>query len=435
MVITQNQNEDRLLEGSIGGITVTTKRSDGWANALTGLGKKGVDKTESTEFGIPPQFTDEELSNLYEGEGMGARIIDLPAKDSIRSWISTPGDPTRKLFDELKRLKAPQAFRLALSYTRLYRGAIIVMVEKGVMDLKKPLQKNPKELSSLRVYSAARIETNQSDIEINPASKYFDEIEFFKVRLRNGTTIPVHASRCLIFKGYPAPDEGTVDFKYKYWGLPVMKRIYDRLKNWGSVEKSIVTIMLEFNIGKYGLSNLEQMLSQNTKESMDLIYNRIDIIQASKSIINAVLLGKDETYDRDTASVGGVKDIMEVMMISLSAVSEIPVTRLWGRSPAGENATGESDMRQYYDDISANQETDVEPPLQKLINLIGVYLKVSDTSFVFNPLWQPTEKEQADIDKLHAEADQIYIQWGVQTSEDVQEKRFPDETNTTAGIE
>lgn len=433
MVVTQDNNQ--YLEGRIGGVTITTKRADGWMNALTGLGKKGVDKTESTEFGIPPQFTDEELSNLYEGEGMGARIIDLPAKDSIRSWINTPGDPTRKLLNELKRLKAPQMFKQALAYTRLYRGAIIVMVEQGVIDLKKPLQKNPKGLSSLRVYSAARILVNDSDIVKDTRSKYFDEIEIFNVRLRNGTTIPVHASRCLIFKGFPAPDEGTIDFKYKYWGLPVMKRIYDRLKNWGSVEKSVVTIMLEFNMGKYTLSNLEQMLAQNDKESMDAIYNRIDIIQASKSIINAVLLGKDEAYDRDTASVGGVKDIMEVMMISLSAVSEIPVTRLWGRSPAGENATGESDMRQYYDDISANQETDVEPPLQKLINIIGVYEKVADTFFEFNPLWQPTEKEQAEIDKSKAETDQIYMNTAVLTPEEVHDKRFPDKVNTTAGVE
>ena len=432
MVIDQNNQH---LEGRIGGVTVTTKRADGWMNALTGLGKKGVDKTESTEFGIPPQFTDDELSDLYEGEGMGARIIDLPAKDSVRAWISTPGDPTRKLLNELKRLKAPKMFKMALSYTRLYRGAIIVMVEQGVVDLSKPLQKNPKGLSSLRVYSAARIETNESDIVTDPRSKYFDEIEIYKVRMRNGGTIPVHASRCLIFKGFPAPDEGRINFKYKYWGLPVMKRIYDRLKNWGSVEKSVVTIMLEFNIGKYGLSNLEQMLAQNDKESMDAIYNRIDIIQASKSIINAVLLGKDETYDRDTASVGGVKDIMEIMMISLSAVSEIPVTRLWGRSPAGENATGESDMRIYYDDISANQETDMEPPLQKLINVIGVYLGISDTSFVFNPLWQPTEKEQAEIDKSKAETDQIYLNTGVRYAEEVTKQRFPDENTNTAGVE
>lgn len=432
MVIDRN---NQYLEGQIGGVTVTTKRADGWMNALTGLGKKGVDKTESTQFGIPPQFTDEELSNLYEGEGMGARIIDLPAKDSIRSWINTPGDPARKILNELKRLKAPQMFRKALSYTRLYRGAIIVMVEQGVLDLAKPLQKNLKGLSSLRVYSAARIEINDSDISIDPRSKYFDEIEIFNVRLRNGTTIPVHASRCLIFKGFTAPDEGIADFKYKYWGFPVMKRIYDRLKNWGSVEKSVITIMLEFNIGKYSLSNLEQMLSQNDKESMDAIYNRIDIIQASKSIINAVLLGKDETYDRDTVSVAGIKDIMEMMMISLSAVSEIPVTRLWGRSPAGENATGESDMRQYYDDISANQETDVEPALQKLINVIGVYENVQDTSFKFNPLWQPTKKEQADIDKITAETDQIYITTAVRTPEEITDQRFPDKTTITAGVE
>lgn len=412
------------MSGKIRGVQVSSKRNDGWKSLLSGQGGKS-DKTESTFYNTAPSFDDRELSNMYRGEGMAKRIIDLQPNDATREWISFVDDPQQKLEDELKRLGAKTAFRRAMSWARLYRGSIIVMVEKGVSDLTKPLSATSKGVDSLRVYSAARIEISSTDIITDPSSPYFEEIEMFTIRMRSGALLQVHASRCLIFKGEEAPDDTSIDFKYLYWGLPVIESIYDRLKNWGSTEKGIANLMLEFNIGKYTISNLANILAQNTPESLELIYNRMDIINASKSIINAVLLGEDESYDRDSASLGGVDAIMDRMIISLSAVANYPVTRLFGRSPAGQNATGESDMRQYYDDVSTVQETWLEPPLQKLINRIAMAENVSNADFEFNSLWQLTEKEQAEVDKLNAETDQIYMDKGVVYNYEVRENRFP----------
>lgn len=425
-VIEGNRDNSDYESGVIGGVHIHNNKNDGWTNLMIGLNKKGADKTRYTSFSEIPEFTDRELSEMYAAEGMAKRIIDLPAKDSVRAWI----DADEKLLTKLKQLKAKQAFRKALSWARLYRGSIIVMVFKGDVDLEKPLSSNPKELEGLRVYSAAKIEITTTDINSIPGSKWFEEIEVFPVRLKNGTIIPIHASRCLIFRGEEAPDEETLDFKYRYWGMPTIMKIYDRLKDWGSIEKSMVTTLLEFNIGKFTLKNLAEMLMQQGDEGLQKIYDRMGIINASKSNINSVLLGDGEAYERDTASVSGVAELMDRYQICLSAVSDIPVTRLWGRSPAGENATGESDMRQYYDDVSAMQETEVEPPLTRLIEIIGRQEKISDTSFVWNPLWQPTAKEQAETDKSNAETDQIYIQTAVLTPEEVYNERFPDGTYT-----
>ena len=47
----------------------------------------------------------------------------------------------------------------------------------------------------------------------------------------------------------------------------------------------------------------------------------------------------------------------------VSAAADIPTTRLFGRSPAGMSATGESDLRNYYDRVKTVQEMDVYPAL------------------------------------------------------------------------
>lgn len=424
--MVKDMESNALTEGRVRGVQVSTRRTDGWTNLMAGLGNKNIDKTENSYYGNMPIFQDNELSRMYMGEGMAKRIIDLLPQDATRAWIETPKDPTGKLLKELKRLGAKQAFKKALSWSRLYRGAVIVMIEKGAVDLEKPFPKTIKALEKLRVYSAAKIDISTADIVREPASPFFDDVEFFPIRFRDGIIHRVHSSRCLVFKGEESPDEETVDFKYKYWGIPVMMKIYDRLKNWGAVEKGIANLMMEVNIGKYTLSNLAQILSQNTTESLELIYNRLDVINASKSMINAVLLGDGESYERDSASLSGIDSILDRMMISLAAVSDYPVTRLWGRSPAGMNSTGESDITQYYDDVSSIQEIKVESPLQKLMDIIGMYLHVADTSFDFCPLWQPTEKEWAEIEKLHAETDHTYITDGVVDPSEVRQKRFPD---------
>jgi phage-related protein (TIGR01555 family) len=424
MVRDIQQQKDLL--GKVRGVTVSEARSDGWANALIGLGKRGSDKTMSTEYGELTYFTDIELSNLYMSEGLGKKIVDTYPKDAIRQWISIDNDEDGKIQAELKRLKAPQIFKKALSWARLYRGSLIVIVEKGVSDLKKPMTNTPKEIESLRVYSAARITVSSADIVTDPKSPYFEEIEFFRIRAKSQAEIKVHASRCLIFKGEESPDETGIDFKYEYWGIPVMMNIIDRLKNFGSVESSIVNLLLEFNVGKFTLANLAQMLSQNDADSMNLIMNRIDVINASKSIINSVLLGDGESYERDSANVSGVDALMDRLMITLAAVANYPVTKLFGRSPAGQNSTGESDIRNYYDEVRSYQETQIESNLQRLVNLIGSFYKIPDTVIEFNPLWQPTRKEQVETEKIEAETAEIYMRNQVVTPDEIRDTHFPE---------
>ncbi|MFQ8761936.1 MAG: anti-CBASS protein Acb1 family protein [Intestinimonas sp.] len=59
------------------------------------------------------------------------------------------------------------------------------------------------------------------------------------------------------------------------------------------------------------------------------------------------------------------------MCLDLSGASRIPVTKLFGRSPAGMNATGESDLRNYYDYVDTLREAKLRPILEKLLPVPG----------------------------------------------------------------
>jgi len=66
----------------------------------------------------------------------------------------------------------------------------------------------------------------------------------------------------------------------------------------------------------------------------------------------------------------GVKDTIETADNMLSAVSNIPATKLFGRSPDGMNTTGHSDMENWYSYVDGIRNPQIKPNLQILLDVI-----------------------------------------------------------------
>ena len=89
---------------------------------------------------------------------------------------------------------------------------------------------------------------------------------------------------------------------------------------------------------------------------------------------------------------------------------------------------------QYYDDVAAIREGWMLPPLQKLVNIIAGYENVKDTTIVFNSLWQPSDKEMAEVMEIKSRAYLNYINGQVLGPDEVAEKEFPEITQTSGEI-
>lgn len=151
----------------------------------------------------------------------------------------------------------------------------------------------------------------------------------------------------------------------------------------------------------------------------------------SKGVTNMMVLDGQETFEKLSTNVSGVSELLDRFMLSLSSVTAIPVTLLFGRSPAGLNATGDSDIRNFYDMIKQYQETKLKPILEKLFLYIfkskngptnGV--EPENWSIQFTPLWQNTEEQEATMRRTVAETDRIYIETGVLDPNEVAISRF-----------
>jgi hypothetical protein len=146
------------------------------------------------------------------------------------------------------------------------------------------------------------------------------------------------------------------------------------------------------------------------------ISNRFSAADKIKSINNMLILDEGETFTPHTTNFSGLSELMRTNYQIVSGASDIPATRLLGVSAQGLNATGDNDTRNYYDMLSSKQNKD----LRKIFNQLdfvttrshfGFYPK--NWWFEFNPLWQATNREIADINKIKADTDQIYFGMGV----------------------
>lgn len=385
----------------------TEIKADGWTNVLTGLGRKGRDRSQGTSMTAPDLLTPLELLAMYQGDGPATRIVDSVAEDMTRNgWRIAGDDAEETLYKTGEKMELTARVCEAEKWRRLFGGAIIIKhYENDGASLAAPVRPGAK-LVRLKVYPCTMVDLHESTFSTNPRSPYYEDIEIFAVRKKfSADTMRVHASRVEVLKGraLPAIREQTATLAQQYWGMSALQAPYQALSILGAFVQGIGHAGQEMAVSKYRLSNLMQILAEN---STDALYARMEAIELSKSLINAVLLGKDEEWGRDQLSFVGLPEVFDRLAMMVSGACAIPVTKIFGRSAAGLNATGEGDTRDYYDLLNSRQTNDLAPLLSRLY--AAIKSSVKDFEMMFNPVWTPTQAELIEMRSKQALTDEIY---------------------------
>jgi hypothetical protein len=203
----------------------------------------------------------------------------------------------------------------------------------------------------------------------------------------------------------PAGATKTLSEEQRYWGVSVLQRAYRRLEILGSSIGSIGALLNEISVGKYKFKDLNGILEMPNGDRM--IKKRVELMDLCKSVFRSMYFDADEDYIRETLQLGGVDAVLHIIMMLVSADTGYPITRLFGVSPAGMNATGESDMRNYYDKVRSRQQRLLKPMLIRIVQIISEWRNLPEPFIEFRPLKQMSEKERAELEKMRAEKDQI----------------------------
>lgn len=423
--VKKEQFQEMKTEDSLKGNNVNV---DGWMNILTGLGVRGRDKNRATTFKACIKFGVAELDELYRYDGITRRVIDIVAEDMVRQGWDIEGEISKEVQAKLEDMKAPSFLMDMIRWARLYGGSLGVI---GIVDgrnLDKPVDfRNIQGINWVHVFDRFSVSNATGVIDTDLDSPNYGKPLMYLVSDPNsGTTFKVHWTRTVRMDWNELTPRWVRD--NDTWGDSLLQTIYEELKNFSSAFANSGVIMQDFVNYVMKIPGLAQLLASGCD---DEVMKRINILNMAKSSLNTMVVDGEEVYEKISTNVSGIPELLDRFMVSLSAVTGIPITLLFGRAPAGLNATGDADIRNYYDMISQKQEGKLRPVLEYLIKLIYLQREApftgkepSDWKLVFEPLWQNTDKEESEIRRTVAETDAIYIDRGVLDSTEVAISRF-----------
>lgn len=414
------------------------ERLDSWVNALTGLGNSLRDKLTATAFEASTRISDNSLEILYHEEDLAGRICDaLPEEALRRGYYLNVEDDTElslKVEEYEKRLRFKAALRDAAVWARVFGGAVIFL---GIDD-----GQDPKEPVNVEGIKTLRFATVLDRRDIIPESWYADPLKDERYgepktyRIQSVPVTPtgigissansiIHESRLLIFHG--ARTSLRRKIQNNGWSESVLQKVHEVLIQFNVGWQGTAHLLQDAAQGVFKVDGLIDMIASGDKETLQ---TRMELVDMSRSVARAIMLDAEkEDYHREAYTFAGVPEVLRSFMLRLAAAARMPVTVLMGQSPAGLNATGESDTRMWYDQVQAYQGDVLKPALERFYALLfaaqdfeGEEPETWDVRF--EKLWQLSDTEQASLEKMVADKDKVYIDAGVVLAEEVALCRF-----------
>lgn len=385
--------------------------TDGYQNIAAKLGINQDNLSSGGSYGFGGFITRQRLllEAAYRTSWIIGQVVDVVAEDMTREGIEINCDLDPQDIDAMQR-KLTQTgiwtnITNAIKWGRLYGGAVAIMLIKGQEHhLDKPLDIDTVGKDSFKgLLVLDRWLLNPTlgilDPEYGPnygMPMYYEIIEpNLVIKMQR-----VHYSRLIRFEGIELP------FIWKQaenlWSESVCERMWDRLLAFDSVTQGAAQLIYKAHLRTVGVDGLRQILAAGGPAEAALVkmFQHIRRMQSNEGL---TILDAKDTFDVSQYTFAGLAEMIIQFGQQISGATGIPLVRLFGQSPTGMNATGESDIRNYYDNIATIQESALKESLLTIIRVLARSMSLDfkeNGTITFNALWQMSDKEKAEIAQL-----------------------------------
>jgi uncharacterized protein len=381
---------------------------DGIQNSVTGVGSF-FDAGMFHTFGVQA-LGQLELEDYYNGSGIARRIVDMMPEDALRHDLETTGE---ELYNELKRLNFIQKLKELSKKARLYGGAVMLMLAMdGQDDMGLALNEgNLNSIEELVIFAKDEINSYEIALQTDITQTDYGKYYYYTFRTRGGGILKVHASRVLRLDGdYNATTRGT---GYE-WGNSVLQKVHERLSVYLMATKFIDKLCSDYKEKTFAVKGLIELIAQGRWSDLQ---KRMQIVSRGQSMLNMTLVDADnEKIDTKVSNVSGYDSLIDKSAEAVSADVGMPVSLLFGRSPAGMNASGDGDKQIWHAQVKAYQTHTLQPLIERFVNLLGLQTewrdKPTELTWEWANLEQLSDLEEADVRLKVAQADKIYIDVG-----------------------
>lgn len=367
------------------------------------------------------------LDTIAEYRAMSSSL----ATELTREWIvlnstDTAGDETKRriteLTQDLKTFGIQSVIRKAAEHDCKFGRAQIFFNIKGHENkLDLPLLLSNKTIakdSFLGVSTVEAIWTTPSAYDaLKPQSPYFYRpVTWFMMGQK------VHSSRLLTVITRELPDMLKPAFDFAGMSLYQLAEPY--IDNWLRTRQSVSDLISNFSITALATS-MDQALNGDDEAAVSL-FARIKLFIATRSNKGVMILDKErEELVQQNVPLASLDKLQAQAQEHMCSVSRMPAIVLTGISPTGLNASSDGEIRTFYDWIAAQQEAFWRSPIETILKvmMLSRYGEIDpDIVMSFQPLYQMTPKELAEIRTADATTDGSYIDRGVVSPEEVRAK-------------
>ena len=402
----RNKNRTKGTQGVSAAVSV----QDAFSNPLYHLGAYSQSPLEATEYPLT-RLTDNYalMTSLWRTNWVVQNVVGLVVDDIVDPWYTLSGisPDMQKALDELERSTGLRdSISEGLKWGRLYGGAVGLILVRGQTDLSKPL-----DLSLVYPGSFQGLYILDRWQGVNPN---------MGLMLERGKEVPssysivdgtghavanVHASRIVRFIGRELPRvEREAE---QYWGESEVEALYQEVMAHDNVSANMAALTFQANVDTMEVKGLQQLFSMAPSDVQRRFWHTIQSQAALRSNFGIQVVEEGTKLTNRQYTFSGLSDVYEAMCLNLCGASHYPMTKLFGRSPAGLSATGESDSRNYYDYADNLRGAKLRPVLEKLLPVLAMSAwgtVPSGLQIEFPQLWTPTASEAATIAKTKAEA-------------------------------
>ena len=302
-----------------------------------------------------------------------------------------------------------------MKWARLYGGsAAVIMLDGMDDDMAEPLRVKdilPGSFKGLFVVDRWSGIYPSLELVSNKSSADFGLPRYYEVRDENGVIrYRIHHSRVIRFIGVDMPYYEAI--AEQQWGTSAIESMYDDLVRRDNVTHNIANLTFKACLSVYEIENLDQIFASASSQAQKRMYSMIQAMSILESNLGVKLVNKGDSVQQLQYGFSGLPEVLDGAMLDVSGSTAIPATRLFGRSPAGMNSTGESDEKNYRSTLEQQRSIHILPALEKLAPIVCMSELgeiPEGVEFKLPPLDEMTPNDKADVvDKQTAYLERLF---------------------------
>ncbi len=418
-------------------------RLDSYKNAMTKLGT-GLDKSRATTFEGRDFLDYQTLECLYEFDGTAAKIIDTVVDDAIEGGFTVESEDIDwpELKAVMKKTKTLESLGELWRWARLYGGAVAIPLMDSRSKMASPLQpRSIRSLTGWNVIPSPWVHPELHDSALQGAN--FSRPKMYRIGVPHGTAerhdpkssnARIHWTRVIRMDGCRVSPYRVID--NDGWSPSVLERVFVQLRSLGSAMGYAENILHEISMLALKLEGFRDAMTGG-KDSQDEMARVLANIKQNLDLLHVLGMDTQDELIEVNRNVSGLEALIVKFEDALVRVTGMSRNILLGQSPAGMNANGGHERKEWNKKVAKQRDIFLLPALEQALRF-HLYAQGKDPDELeyeikFAPVDPPTPQEKADTAQKEAQADEIYYRIGVASAEEIRERKIADGSLVAVG--